>query len=112
MEKLEGEIATAKKSMSNMRDKGERLHNMLAKLDRAQADMDKNLERSAVEEQAISAEIAATDKLHMRANNENMLVEEKMVAVLGDQTTAEKGSAGTAAHVQKKRKAVSFLCLP
>eukprot|EP00892_Ulva_mutabilis_P005312 jgi/Ulvmu1/3152/UM015_0192.1 len=92
--------------MFSARDKGERLHNMFSKLERAQVDMDGNLKRGVMEEQAINAEIAASDKLHMKANNENMLVEEKMVAVLGDQTTSEKGSAGTAAHVQKKRKAI------
>lgn len=106
MEKVEGEIASAKKSMFTMRDKGERLHNMFSKLERAQTDMDENLKRGAMEEQAISTEISATDKLHMKANNENMAVEERMVAVLGDQMTSEKGSAGTASHIQKKRKAV------
>lgn len=79
---------------------------MFSKLERAQTDMDENLKRGAMEEQAISTEISATDQLHMKANNENMAVEERMVAVLGDQMTSEKGSAGTASHIQKKRKAV------
>lgn len=112
IEKLETEINAAKKILFSMRDKGERMHNMYAKLERAQADMDQNLKRVSMEEQAILNEIAATDKLHMRANNENMSVEDKMVAVLGDQTTTEKGAAGTATHIQKKRKAVRLLQQP
>jgi coiled-coil domain-containing protein 40 len=106
VEKLECDIQSVKKSMDAVKDKGERMQEMLTKLERAQSSMDERLQQCNMHKQALNTEITATDKLFTRSNAENMAAEDKMLAVLGEQLTVEKGSAGAAAHIQKKQKAV------
>jgi hypothetical protein len=107
VDKLEGEIGGVKKSMDTIRDKGERMQEMLAKLQRAQVGMDERLKQCNMAKQALNVEIVSIDKLFTRSNAENMEAEEKMLSVLGEQMTVEKGSAGAAAQIQKRQKAVS-----
>ena len=92
--------------METVKDKGERMQEMLAKLERAQSSMDERLQQCNMAKTALTAEIATTDKLFTRSNAENMAAEDKMLAVLGEQMTVQKGSAGAATHIQKKQKAV------
>ena len=106
MDKLENEIQGVKKSMDTVKDKGERMQEMLAKLERAQSSMDERLQQCNMAKTALTAEITTTDKLFTRSNAENMAAEDKMLAVLGEQMTVQKGSAGAATHIQKKQKAV------
>lgn len=106
VEKLECEIQAVKKSMDTVKDKAERMQEMLSKLERAQSSMDERLQQCNMAKTALTAEIASTDKTFTRSNAENMGAEEKMIAVLGEQMTVQKGSAGAATHIQKKQKAV------
>ena len=92
--------------MDTVKDKGERMQEMLAKLERAQSSMDERLQQCNMAKTALTTEISTTEKRFNRSNAENMAAEEKMLAVLGEQMTVQKGSAGAATHIQKKQKAV------
>lgn len=93
-------------SLEATRDRQRRLSETFSKLDQALAAMEGKLKRCDMEAAALDKEVASTDKAFMKASQENALLEERMVAVLGDQTTAEKGSGRTAADIQKLRKEV------
>ena len=103
---LSSMMLVVKKSMDTVKDKGERMQETLVKLERAQSSMDERLQQCNMAKQALHAEIGTTDKLFTRSNQENMATEEKMLSILGEQMTVQKGSAGAASHIQKKQKAV------
>jgi septal ring factor EnvC (AmiA/AmiB activator) len=106
VEKLEAEAASVERSIETMRANTDHLHETYAKLETANKTVDERLRFSGMETKALNSEIASTDKAFMKANAENAEAEEKMVSVLGDQTTVEKGSAGSAADIKKRRALV------
>ena len=110
MGKLERDLASAQRNCEAATAKGENAAEEFAKLERAQAAMDERLARCAAERRALEAEAAAVDKAFMRAAAQNVEVEERMVAVLGEQTTVEKGAGGTAKAIQRLRKDVRAPC--
>jgi chromosome segregation ATPase len=109
MERLESELAACQRSIDATKDKGERLGEAFAKLEKAQASMDERLAQCALAKKALESQVAATDKAFMRASAQNVEVEEKMVSVLSEHTTVEKGAGGTAKQIQQLRKAVRML---
>ena len=96
MTKLETELASCERNTDTTKDKVEHLSEMLAKLEKAQNSMDEKLKRCGMERKAVQSEVASIDKAFMKASAQNVEVEEKMMSVLGDHTTVEKGSSGTA----------------
>lgn len=108
MTKLETELASCERNTDTTKDKVEHLSEMLAKLEKAQNSMDEKLKRCGMERKAVQSEVASIDKAFMKASAQNVEVEEKMMSVLGDHTTVEKGSSGTAKEIQHLRKSVRF----
>ena len=106
MQKLEAEMENLRKALDTTRDRQRYLGDMFSKLDAALAAMEIKLKRCDMEGSALNKEIVVTDKAFMRADQDNSALEQRMVDVLGEQTTTEKGSGRTAADIQRLRKEV------
>jgi chromosome segregation ATPase len=106
MEKLESELGSAQRSIETTQDKAQHMGQVFQKLEKAQASMEDRLKRCTLEKRALQGEVNAKDKAFMKASAQNNSVEEKMVAVLGEQTTVEKGAGGTAKGIQHVREEV------
>jgi septal ring factor EnvC (AmiA/AmiB activator) len=111
MEKLESELGSAQRSIETTQGKAQHLAQVFLKLEKAQASMEERLKRRALEKKALQAEAATSDKAFMKTVAQNNEVEEKLVAVLGEQTTVGKGAGGTAKNIQRVRKEVRTAAL-
>ena len=106
MERLQNELAACERGVEATRDKAAHAAEELAKLENAQTCMDEQLQQCARQRKALDSEAAATDKAITKVNTQNAEVEEKILEVLGEHVTVEKGTGGAAKQIQALRKQV------